>query len=334
MKDIELISFNVKHGDRFNNDRVDDIKIHYRTNFDKPTPIKVFIGDYIFQTETQFQKLELGSALYWSQFSSKGSHVLNNYKQNTIPYIGPQKLTFINDNTNEIINEFKLDIKFVDYSLRGRSKKRNAWIIGDSHIGHLSNELNYNDLEYEKIRINPLCRLAVTMSRFYKSDYIEYLSYFPIEDDDILLFNLGEIDTRMAIHVKSHNKGLRKKDILNGIILNYVNSIKEVSKKYHKNKIVFLRPNLPVNDKHILDDNIKNQYLRYSNENDRKDLNDYLCDFLKSFTETEKNIFYVDNSIQYQINGFADNSLLIHNDIHMKTNKQYFDSLYDKIKDL
>jgi len=330
---IDLISYNVTYGDRFNNDRTDNIKIYYKSHLEKGTKVRIYLEDDIFNTESQYQDLNLGTGIFWSQFSSRGPHNLNNDRQITIPFIGPQKLIFL-DNNGNTIKEFKLDIKFVDESLRGKNQKRCAWIIGDSHIGHLCKDIHYDELEYDKIRFNPLCRQSVTMSRFYKSDYINYLSYFPIKDNDVLLFNLGEIDMRMAIHVKNHQKKIDKKDLMTGIILNYLTAIKNISNKYDKNKIVILRPNIPTSDSYITNEIEKEQYLKFSNETDRKMLSDYFLSLVESFVKSENNISFVDNVKQYEINGFMDENLLLEQNIHMKSNKQYFDSLYEKIKNL
>jgi len=332
---INLVSYNITYGNRFNNDRTDYIKVHYTVNFENEKKVRVYLGDYIFNTESQYQDLTFKNGNYWSQFSSKGAHKVNNKNQITPSYIEPLKLVFVDNETHEVINEFKIDIKFVDYSLRSKNhKKRNAWIIGDSHIGHICRDIEYNELEYDKIRINPISKVGLTMSRFTNSDYMEFLSYLPIMDDDLLIFNLGEIDMRISIHVKSHNKGIKKKDILTNILLKYIQSIKEISKKYSKNKIVILRPNLPVSDKRQYSENVINDYFLNSNESDRLELNNYFHDMITSFFNSENNIQYIDNSRQYSLNGFINDDLLIENDIHMKTNKGYFDSLYEKIKDI
>jgi len=297
--------------------------------------VRVYLGDYIFNTEKQYQDLTLKKGGYWSQFSTRGVHNLNNEKQNTLSYIEPLRLSFIDIETDKVINEFKLDIKFVDISLRSRDyKKRNAWIIGDSHIGHICRDIEYNELEYDKIRINPISKVGLTMSRFTNSDYMEFLSCLPIMADDLLIFNLGEIDMRISTHVKSLNKRIEKKDILTSILLKYIQSIKDISKNYDKNKILILRPNLPISDKRQYSETVINDYFLNSNEFDRLELNNYFHDMITSFCNSENNIQYIDNSCQYSLNGFINDDLLIENDIHMKTNKGYFDSLYEKIKDI
>jgi hypothetical protein len=332
---INLISYNVTYGDRYNNNRSDSIKINYRVSLNEETNVKVNISDYIFGVEGQHQTLKLKNNDYWTVFHSIGPHKLNNDLQKTNSFIEPLKLTFINNDTNKVINEYKLDIKFVDYSLRSRDpKKVNAWIIGDSHIGHICKDIEYNELEYDKFRINPISKVGLTMSRFTNGDYMEFLSCLPIMDDDLLIFNLGEIDMRVSIHVKSHRKGISKKDILTNIILKYIHSIKEISKKYDKNKILILRPNLPVSDKRQYSEDVINDYFLNSNEIDRLELNNQFHDIITSFCNIEDNIQYIDNSSQYSLDGFINDDLLIENDIHMKTNKGYFDSLYEKIKDI
>lgn len=330
---INLVSYNVSHGDRVKNNRTDIIKVHYDVNFENEKKVKVYLGDYIFNTEKQYQILNLKKGRYWSVFGNSGIHQLNNIKQITTGFVEPQKLVFIDDETDKVINEYKLDIKFVDYSLKSRDpKKINAWIIGDSHIGHACKDIEYNELEYDTIKINPISKMGLTMSRFANSDYMEFLSCLPIMDDDLMIFNLGEIDMRVSVHVKSLRKGINKKNVLKNIVLKYLESIKKISKKYDKNKIIILRPNLPISDNRQYSKNIIKHYFLNSNESDRLELNNYFHNIVTSFCNNEDNIQYIDNSSQYGLNGFINDNLLIENDIHMKTNKTYFDSLYKKLK--
>ena len=334
-EEVNLISYNITYGDRFSNNRVDSIIIHYESNFDTKKQVKIYLSDYTFNTESQFQLIDLHKGMYWSSFSSAGPHSVNNGKQITNSYIEPLRLSFIDKETNELINEYKLDIRFVDISLRGRdNKKKVAWIIGDSHIGHIAKEINYNDLNYDLIRINAVSKVGLTMNRFVNSNYLEFMTFLPIKDKDIILFNLGEIDMRISTHVKSHRKGHSKKDIFNDILFKYLNSIKKISEEYKNNSIVILRPNLPNNGESNYSEDYINDYFLHSNKNDRKMLDNLFNETITSFCKINTNIKYIDNSLQYGIDGFIDNNLLIHNDIHMKTNKEYFDSLYDKIKDL
>ena len=332
---IKLLSYNITYGDRYNNNRSDSIKVHYRGFFDNETNVKVNLSDYIFSIEGQHQNIKIKQDNYWSVFHSIGPHNINNDLQITNSFIEPLKLSFINFDTNEVINEYKLDIKFVDYSLRSRNtNKTNVWIIGDSHIGHIAKNINYNDLEYEKLRFNVVSKVGLTMSRFSNCKYFDYLSCLPIEDEDIIMFNLGEIDMRISTHVKSHNKNIDKIDILRDILFKYTTSIKKISEKYTNNKIMILRPNLQNDGKRDYTDNVIDDYFKHSNYEDRKILDNVFNETITSFCNVNKEIKYIDNSLQYGLDGFIDNELLINNDIHMKTNKQYFDSLYDKIKDL
>jgi len=56
---INLVSYNVSYGDRFINNRTDEIKVHYAVDFENEKKIRVYLGDYIFNTESQFQNLNL-----------------------------------------------------------------------------------------------------------------------------------------------------------------------------------------------------------------------------------------------------------------------------------
>ena len=108
---VNLISYNIIYGDRFINDRTDLLKIHYKCNFDIPTKVKIYLSDFTFNTESQYQLIIPHKNTWWTSFSCRGSHILNHDKQITNSFIEPLKLTFINDETDEVINEFKLDFK-------------------------------------------------------------------------------------------------------------------------------------------------------------------------------------------------------------------------------
>ncbi len=90
---INLLSYNITYGNRFNNDRVDSIKIHYSSNFETKKRIKVYLGDYIFNTESQHQTIEVHKGTYWSTFSSVGSHSVNNDKHSLIVCSHPSPLS-------------------------------------------------------------------------------------------------------------------------------------------------------------------------------------------------------------------------------------------------
>jgi hypothetical protein len=331
---INLISYNVTYGDRYNNNRSDSIRIYYSVNFETKKRVKIYLSDYIFNVESQHQTIEIKQGDYWSVFHSIGTHRINNDIQITNSFIEPLRLSFVDEDTDEVINEYKLDLKFIDISLRGRNDKKNAWIIGDSHIGYISKEIKYDDLEYELIRLNPVTKVGLTMGRFANSKFLDYLSCLPIKDEDIIIFNLGEIDIRISTHIKSHNKGFNKKDIFNDILFRYLTSINKISQKYSKNKIIILRPNLPNDGGRKYSKEVINDYFLHSNKDDRKMLDNLFNETITSFCKINTNIKYIDNSSQYGIDGFIDNGLLIDNDIHMKTNKDYFDKIYNKLTDI
>ena len=330
---INLISYNITYGDRFNNDRTDSLKVHYECDFDKPTKVKIYLGDSIFNTERQTQAITPHKGIWWTDFYSRNAHFLNHDKQISNSFIEPLTLVFENEETNEIIKEFKLDFKFVDVSLRGRNQKVNAWIFGDSHIGHLVKNIDYDKLEYPNIKINPITKVGLTMNRFLNSKYLYYLDCFPIHDKDLLLFNLGEIDMRMSIHVKSHNKQKSKVDILNEILNKYFTSLKLIQAKYPNNFIIILRPNSPIGNDHLYSEDYKQDYFAHSNKTDRKKLNEIFNQRVEEFIIQNPNFYYIDNNDNFQDKkGFVKSELLIQDDIHMKSNKFYFDSLYQHLK--
>ena len=332
---INLISYNITQGDRFTGDRTDSLIVRYECNFDKPTKVKIYLGDHIFNTERQTQEITPHKGIWWTDFYSRNSHFLNHNKQVTNAFIEPLNLIFENKETGEIIKEFKLDFKFVDISLRGRNQKINAWVFGDSHIGHLAKDIDYDELEYHNLRINSISKVGFTMSRFSNSKYLDYLNCFPIYDKDFLLFNLGEVDMRMSIHLKSYNKQKPKITILNEILDKYFNALKSIKQNYPNNPIIILKPNAPIGDDYFYPKNYKQDYFLHSNKKDRKLLNKEFNQKILEFIKQNPNFYYIDNNDNFQDSeGFVKNELLIQDDIHMKTNKHYFDLLYHKLQNI
>jgi hypothetical protein len=334
MKDIELISYQVYYDERFKNDRIDKLRIDYTCNFEKQKKIKITLEDSIFNVEKQTMFFEPGKGNFFTTFLSTGLHHINNGLQITDSYIHPLILKFIDFETNEIINEYFLDIKFVDISLRGRNTiKRVGWIFGDSHIGHTAQKINYNQFDYSDLYIKPVSKVGLSCNRFSNSNYLEYLSYFPIKDNDIIILNYGEIDIRMAVHVKNFKYGIDKKTILKKVIHNYLTAINTISKKYPKNKIIVLRPNRPFTDSHIIGENSKKEFLFNSNEKDRLILDEMFNNEFLELNKIYNNFEYIDITNDYTCeDGFICKEFLRDNDCHMKPNKNYFDKLNNKLK--
>ncbi len=332
---INILSYNITYGDRSSGDRTDSLKVHYECNFENPTKVIIYLGDSIFNTESQYQEIIPSKGTWWSVFYSRNSHFLNHDKQITNAFIEPQNLIFKNKETYEIIKEFKLDFKFVDISLRGKNQKVNAWVFGDSHIGHLAKGIDYDELEYPNLRINSISKVGFTMSRFSNSKYLDYLNCFPIYDKDFLLFNLGEVDMRMSIHLKSYNKQKPKITILNEILDKYFNALKSIKQNYPNNPIIILKPNAPIGDDYFYPENYKQDYFLHSNKKDRKLLNEEFNEKIIEFIKQNPNFYYMDNNDNFQDSeGFIKNELLIQDDIHMETNKHYFDLLYQKLQSI
>ncbi len=330
---INLLSYNIVYGNRFIGERSDEIEIHYNVDFQEETEVKIELSDYIFNTEKQHQVLRLKNGNIWSRFSSRGSHSVNNKKQITTSFVEPLKVSFFNNKTNEIINQFKIDIKFVDVSLRSRDdNKINAWIFGDSHIGHICEDIEYNELEYKDIRINPICKVGLSCNRFSNSDFINFLSYFPIKKRDIILLNFGEIDCRMSIHKKNYDKGIKKDIILKVVLQNYINTIELIKNYYSENRIIVLLPNPPFKDDHIITEEVRKNLLFNSNEIDRIMLHQNFSSTLFEMSILKNNFEIIDLSEFFQNkDGFMNNKILRTEDCHMKSNKEYFDFLYKKL---
>lgn len=336
MNKIEIKSHFIKYGERNINNRNDVLRIDYISNLTKKTKIKVELEDNIFNTEKQDMTLEHASGMFFCTFLCSGFHHVNNGVQITDSFIHPLKISFIDVENNKILLEEIIDIRFVDKSLRGHNpSKKVAWVFGDSHIGHIAQKINYNEFNYDDLYIKPISKVGLSCNRFSNSDFLNYLSHFPIIDNDIILLNFGEIDCRMAVHKKNYYKGISKSIILKGVLHNYLNAINKIRLNYPNNESFIILPNQPFKDEHITSKQGKEEFLFNSNETDRKLLHNEFVKFLYNMSELNNKFKIIDMSEYFEgENKFIDRQFLRNEDCHMKSNKQYFDFLYQKIKDI
>jgi len=336
MNKIEIKSHYIKYGERNDNKRNDILRVDYISNLTDNKKIKVELKDNLFNVEKQSMFVEHGNGHFFCSFQSAGVHKVNNGLKITDSFIHPLKISFTDVENNEILLEEIIDIKFVDKSLRGENpSKKVAWIFGDSHIGHIAEKINYNEFNYDKLYIKPISKIGLSCNRFSNSNFLNYLSHFPIIDDDLILLNFGEIDCRMAIHKKNYDKNIDKTIILKGVLQNYINAIYKIRLNYPNNELFVILPNRPFKDEHISTSQGKKEFLFNSNENDRKILHNKFVKFLCDMSELNNKFKTIDMSKYFEgENEFIDRKFLTNEDCHMKSNKQYFDFLYQEIKDV
>ena len=137
----------------------------------------------------------------------------------------------------EVVNEFKLKYVYTDLDQRrGLDKfspfnKKKFWIIGDSHPGYYTNSSPEN-LKTSKYDVSPLGMLALTLNNFLRSDWERWISTLPIFDDDIIAFDIGEIDVRCVLFEVSKKKGIDLYNLTDDLLKRYFDFLLYFNQKY------------------------------------------------------------------------------------------------------
>lgn len=235
----------------------------------------------------------------------------------------------------EIINEFKLKYLFTNLDIRrginGFSpfNKKKFWILGDSHAGYYTNS-SAQFLTTSKYDIVPLGMLNLSLHNFLNSDWETWFKTFPIFDNDIVAFDLGEIDIRCGLFMASAKHNLDLNDLTNNLVKKYTDFITYFKTNF-KNEIVIISPNRPIKDG-CLTGNAEYYKLTITNSQQRLELWDNFNNQLKLFCE-ENSIKYWDIKHMYSDkDGTLFNDILHDNDIHINVKEPMLFDLRHKIE--
>ena len=121
-----------------------------------------------------------------------------------------------------------------------------VFAIGDSHVWH-----NFGGRNFTTANGYPIIKYSVpslTMNRFISGNYKEFVDFLPIEENDILLFNFGEIDLRNSFMKHAIKYGKDVKQVIYATCQKYFMVVKEISSYYPKCKILLTTPNFPISE--------------------------------------------------------------------------------------
>lgn len=191
-----------------------------------------------------------------------------------------------------------------------------VFVIGDSHVWH-----NFGGRNFTTANNYPIIKYSVpslTMNRFNSGNYKEFVDFLPIEANDILLFNFGEIDLRNSFMKHALKYGKDVKQVIYETCQKYFMVVKEIANYYPSCRTCLMIPNFPMSDDLLI--TLSKNAPKIGNQEERK----ILYQFVVTLIKTQPFFDVFDCPEEYKDdNGFINTSYLESNDIHV-SDYQYF----------
>lgn len=310
---IENNVHNIKYWIRNNTDKEMDtilnfIQLPFRT-YIRLFPVKIGPKSTVWVATTLREMMpDVNAGQYWGMFCGVDLEIKVNEKclyKISLPWT--------------ITNNFLR--KGIDFN--STINKRKFWLIGDSHV-------NYNTkaplelLTTEKYDIVPISIHALSLSRFFNSDWRRFFNTIPIWENDVISFELGDVDLRMSLFKKSEEKSIPVEILLGDLLNQYFEFIKEF-KKIYNNRIIILIPNRTIKD-------------NWDKENRIMSTTDIRVKLWEDFNEHIRilgklnNIEIWDYKTMYKdVDGSTIDDVLIEGDLHLKVKEPMLIDIKHKI---
>ena len=326
---FELVSYEIhEQGDKF------IIQIFILNPTNESHDVKIVFKDSIFHQCTKIRTMNFSPNMThwvsWDLTQNNPSEETNGIQMRAL--WGANLAILVNE---EVINEYELKYVLTDLNIRrGLNKfspfnKKKFWIIGDSHPGYYTNTSTEN-LTLSSYDIVPLGMLSLTLNNFLRSDWRRWLSTLPIFDDDIIAFDIGEIDIRGTLFETSIKKDIELYSLTDDLLTRYFEFLSYFKQNY-KNEIIVLSINRPIKNG-CLSGNAEYYKLNISTPQQRVELWNYYDNKLKLFCN-DNSIKYWDIKHMYKDkDGTLFNDVLYYNDIHIKVKEPMLFDLRHKIE--
>ena len=308
------------------------LKLYYEFFGNKETKLKISVTDTIFKTVTITALNSVSFGAFWTTFSTSAHPSCNTLFSMGIDVI------IVNDESKEIIHEETIPFIITDFKKRSLNSLYshsipNFWVIGDSHVGNIFQNVENKQLICGNFLINNISQPMLSLNRFISSDWKSFFKTILIKDNDIISFLFGDIDLRASIiWATNHITNIEQKRnnfiiILNKTLTKYLNVINELKLLYPKCKIVILTPNTPIKSGVLSQDD-----LNIGSDEDRLFLWKQFDSFFKNEVSL-KNIDYYWNCIEDYVDddGFMKKEHLKNNDNHVDNGMFFIESLKNKI---
>ena len=206
--------------------------------------------------------------------------------------------------------------------LKDKIKYKMIYIYGDSHA-------HYN-LRNLKIPFINKYQNSITMFRIGRDNIIINFEDSKEYDTNILCY--GEVDCRC--HIKRQiNLGRNEDDVINELVKDYINTIKNTIKKY-KNIIIFsIIPPVEKEDYELLNGPITHEFPFVGSDSDRVRFTQKMNDLLKKYCDENSFIFFDPFNYYKRENGclkFELSDKLC----HIGDNSNLLNIFIDKFKDI
>lgn len=326
---FELVSYDIyKQNDKY------VIRINIHNHSDDHIDTKIIFNDSIFEQCTRDTKIKFApKTTHWIEWDLVQDNAPNEERGLQMQALwGATLKILIND---EVVSKFNLKYTFTNLNLRkglnnfSNFNKKKFWIVGDSHPGYYTN-ISSDYLKTSKYDIVPSGLMALTLNRFLKSDWEKWINSLPIFDDDIIAFDIGEIDIRCGLFLSSTKKNIELGTLTEDLLKKYFEFLLYFKEKF-KNKIVVISPNRPIKDG-CVKGNAEHFKLTISTTQERLKLWNNFNNRLKLFCE-DNSIHYWDIKHMYtDKDGTLFNDILYYNDIHIKVKEPMLFDLRYKIE--
>ena len=135
-----------------------------------------------------------------------------------------------------------------EYNKEGKT----TWIFGDFHAWESFGGYTYNPVKISDFNSMRVSLTSLSLNRFVNGDYLSFVNAHSVKPDDCMVFYLGEIDFRHALHKYCSDKS---KDLVQScldLMNEYYKAIKNI-KRIYNNRIIIMAPNPPMRDKYLAD---------------------------------------------------------------------------------
>lgn len=319
--------FELENFEIYVEDNVHKIKYWIRNNTDKEMDTVLNFVQLPFRTYTRLFPLKLGpNGCYWVSTTLREIMPDENAGQYWGMFCGVDLEIKVND-----VCLYKISLpwtitnnflrKGIDFN--STIHKPKFWMIGDSHV-------NYNTkaplelLTTKNYDIVPISVQGLSLSRFLNSDWRRFLTTIPIWENDVVSFEMGDVDLRISLFKKSDENKSSYNDLFEDLVIRYFEFIKEF-KKLYKNRVIILLPNRTVKD-------------NWDKENRTLSTTDIRVKLWDDFTERirtlgkNNNVEIWDYKTMYtDVDGSIIDTVLIKEDIHLKVHEPMLIDLKGKI---
>jgi len=127
---------------------------------------------------------------------------------------------------------------------------KTVWIFGDSHVWESFGGYSHNPAKISEFNCMRVSLTSLSLNRFVNGDYLSFINAHSIKPDDCIVFYLGEIDFRHAIHKYCEDKSKDLVQTCLDLMNDYYKAIKNV-KRIYNNRIIIMAPNPPMRDNYL-----------------------------------------------------------------------------------